>query len=262
MVTRKVISASKADGADESGLTALIWNQVLSYGTDAMITVALAGTVFFGASDARPARQRPALPAGHDGAVRGRRPGHRPGARPAAARPALDDGRHRDRPRRPRADHGRAPDRTARALPVRARLAGAVQGLRRGARRRRAAARPAGHDAHRGQRPAVDLRARRRRSCSAASVGVVIKIDRLVQPRPDRHRDRLRRLRVLRLPAAAAGRLRRRRAAATRRSRRGRARRRGCRRWPGSAVGPRAASTRTWSSRCRASRCCGCCPGC
>ncbi|MDT4938203.1 MAG: hypothetical protein QOG80_1874 [Pseudonocardiales bacterium] len=50
IVTRKVISASKADGAHESGLTALIWNQVLSYGTDAMITVALAGTVFFGAS--------------------------------------------------------------------------------------------------------------------------------------------------------------------------------------------------------------------
>ena len=50
LVTRKVISASKADGAHESGLTALIWNQVLSYGTDAMITVALAGTVFFGAS--------------------------------------------------------------------------------------------------------------------------------------------------------------------------------------------------------------------
>jgi MFS family permease len=49
-VTRKVVKASKADGADESGLTALIWNQVLSYGTDAMITVALAGTVFFGAS--------------------------------------------------------------------------------------------------------------------------------------------------------------------------------------------------------------------
>ncbi len=49
-VTRKVITASKADGADASGLTALIWNQVLSYGTDAMITVALAGTVFFGAS--------------------------------------------------------------------------------------------------------------------------------------------------------------------------------------------------------------------
>jgi MFS family permease len=49
-VTRKVITASKANGADESGLTHLIWNQVLSYGTDAMITVALAGTVFFGAS--------------------------------------------------------------------------------------------------------------------------------------------------------------------------------------------------------------------
>jgi hypothetical protein len=50
VVTRKVIEASKADGANESGLTQLIWNQVLSYGTDAMITVALAGTVFFGAS--------------------------------------------------------------------------------------------------------------------------------------------------------------------------------------------------------------------
>jgi MFS family permease len=50
LITRKVILASKADGAHESGLTALIWNQVLSYGSDAMITVALAGTVFFGAS--------------------------------------------------------------------------------------------------------------------------------------------------------------------------------------------------------------------
>ena len=50
VITRKVITASKARGAEESGLTALIWNQVLSYGTDAMITVALAGTVFFGAS--------------------------------------------------------------------------------------------------------------------------------------------------------------------------------------------------------------------
>ena len=50
LVTAKVIAASKANGAHESGLTALIWNQVLSYGTDAMITVALASTVFFGAS--------------------------------------------------------------------------------------------------------------------------------------------------------------------------------------------------------------------
>jgi hypothetical protein len=50
LLTTRVINASKADGAAESGLTALIWNQVLSYGTDAMVTVALAGTVFFGAS--------------------------------------------------------------------------------------------------------------------------------------------------------------------------------------------------------------------
>lgn len=49
LVTHKVISASQADGARESGLTALIWNQVMSYGSDAMVTVALAGTVFFSA---------------------------------------------------------------------------------------------------------------------------------------------------------------------------------------------------------------------
>jgi len=49
LVAHKVISASEADGAKESGLTALIWNQVMSYGADAMVTVALAGTVFFSA---------------------------------------------------------------------------------------------------------------------------------------------------------------------------------------------------------------------
>jgi hypothetical protein len=49
LVAHKVISASQADGARESGLTAMIWNQVMSYGADAMITVALAGTVFFSA---------------------------------------------------------------------------------------------------------------------------------------------------------------------------------------------------------------------
>ncbi len=49
LLAHKVISASEADGARESGLTALIWNQVMSYGSDAMVTVALAGTVFFSA---------------------------------------------------------------------------------------------------------------------------------------------------------------------------------------------------------------------
>jgi MFS family permease len=52
LVAHKVISASEADGARESGLTALIWNQVMSYGSDAMVTVALAGTVFFSAPSA------------------------------------------------------------------------------------------------------------------------------------------------------------------------------------------------------------------
>jgi Major Facilitator Superfamily len=50
LVAHKVITASEADGARESGLTAMIWNQVMSYGADAMVTVALAGTVFFSAS--------------------------------------------------------------------------------------------------------------------------------------------------------------------------------------------------------------------
>lgn len=50
LVASKLITVSAARGARASGLTALIWNQVLSFGADAMITVALAGTVFFGAS--------------------------------------------------------------------------------------------------------------------------------------------------------------------------------------------------------------------
>jgi MFS family permease len=50
IIKDRVISASEADGARESGLTALIWNQVMSLAADAMITVALAGTVFFAAS--------------------------------------------------------------------------------------------------------------------------------------------------------------------------------------------------------------------
>lgn len=46
----RVRSASEADGARESGLTALLWNQVMSLAADAMITVALAGTIFFAAT--------------------------------------------------------------------------------------------------------------------------------------------------------------------------------------------------------------------
>ena len=45
-----VVSASRSGGASETGLTRLIWNQVLSFGSDAMVTVALAGTVFFAAA--------------------------------------------------------------------------------------------------------------------------------------------------------------------------------------------------------------------
>ncbi|MEN3357553.1 MAG: hypothetical protein V7637_1535 [Mycobacteriales bacterium] len=47
---RRVGEASRADGAKESGLTALIWTHTLHYAADAMVTVALAGTVFFSAA--------------------------------------------------------------------------------------------------------------------------------------------------------------------------------------------------------------------
>ncbi len=50
LLAHKVILASQADGARESGLTSMIWNQVMSYASDAMVTVALAGTVFFSAA--------------------------------------------------------------------------------------------------------------------------------------------------------------------------------------------------------------------
>ncbi len=50
VVKDRVRSASEADGASEYGLTALLWNQVLSLAADAMITVALAGTIFFAAT--------------------------------------------------------------------------------------------------------------------------------------------------------------------------------------------------------------------
>jgi MFS family permease len=45
-----IASTSRAGGASESGLTRLIWAQVLSFAGDAMITVALAGTAFFSAA--------------------------------------------------------------------------------------------------------------------------------------------------------------------------------------------------------------------
>lgn len=43
-------ATSRSGGAAESGLTRLIWAQVISFAGDAMITVALAGTAFFGAA--------------------------------------------------------------------------------------------------------------------------------------------------------------------------------------------------------------------
>jgi hypothetical protein len=47
---RRVQAASRADGADESGLTHLLWVNALHMAGDAMIAVSLAGTLFFAAS--------------------------------------------------------------------------------------------------------------------------------------------------------------------------------------------------------------------
>lgn len=46
-VVARVKRAATADGADESGLAALLWTHALSSAGDALVTVALAGTVFF-----------------------------------------------------------------------------------------------------------------------------------------------------------------------------------------------------------------------
>jgi hypothetical protein len=48
--TRRINEASRADGADESGLTRLIWTHAAHYTADAMIAVCLAGTIFFSAA--------------------------------------------------------------------------------------------------------------------------------------------------------------------------------------------------------------------
>lgn len=47
---RRIGAASRADGADESGLARLIWAHAAHYTADAMIAVCLAGTVFFSAA--------------------------------------------------------------------------------------------------------------------------------------------------------------------------------------------------------------------
>jgi hypothetical protein len=49
-LTGHIAAVSRAGGAAESGLTRLIWAQVLSFAGDATITVALAGTAFFSAA--------------------------------------------------------------------------------------------------------------------------------------------------------------------------------------------------------------------
>jgi len=47
---RRIGAASRADGAQQSGLTALVWTHTVNYAADAMIAVSLAGTIFFSAA--------------------------------------------------------------------------------------------------------------------------------------------------------------------------------------------------------------------
>jgi hypothetical protein len=47
---RRIGAASRSEGAKESGLTSLIWTHTWHYAADAMVSVALAGTVFFSAA--------------------------------------------------------------------------------------------------------------------------------------------------------------------------------------------------------------------
>jgi len=47
---RRIGAASRADGAQESGLTGLVWTHTVNYAADAMIAVSLAGTIFFSAA--------------------------------------------------------------------------------------------------------------------------------------------------------------------------------------------------------------------
>jgi hypothetical protein len=107
--------------------------------------------------DRRPARQRGALPARHDGPVRGARPGPRPAAGPAAARPAVGAGRQLVRPGGAGAVHGRALRRPA-ALPGGPGRAGAVEGAQRAAGGRRPPRPAPGADADLCQCPALRLR--------------------------------------------------------------------------------------------------------
>ena len=99
---RRVRTASRADGAGESGLTQLLWVNALHMAGDAMIAVSLAGTLFFAAAtDAQRGNVAlylrspwPRSPSG--------RPRDRPGAGPAAARPPVGARGQPRRPRRPR----------------------------------------------------------------------------------------------------------------------------------------------------------------
>jgi len=47
---RRINAASRADGADESGLTGLIWTHALNCAGDTLIAISLAGTLFFAAA--------------------------------------------------------------------------------------------------------------------------------------------------------------------------------------------------------------------
>ena len=88
---RRVRRVTHAQGAGESGLGRLIELHGVNTAGDAMIAVALANTLFFSVPTGEARGPGRALPADHDGAVRGDGAGHRAAARPVPPRPALGD---------------------------------------------------------------------------------------------------------------------------------------------------------------------------
>ena len=185
----------------------MIWNQVMSYGADAMVTVALAGAVGFSAST-NAERGNVLLyllmtmaPFAVVATIIG------PALERVKTRPALGDGRRRNGRATPgHGDGDELRQGPVRAVPGRAGLAGAVQGLcgDRGCHRAEAGAErpyPGG-----GERPVVAVRPGRgdrgRRLGGRGHQG-----HRVLSVRAVDHRRGLRRHRVLLLPAAEDRRL-------------------------------------------------------
>ena len=168
---RQAQRAAQAQGAEQSGLTRLIYLHASNAAGDAAVAISLATTVFFAGADQRGARPGGAVPRPDDAPVRDRGAADRPVPRQVQPRPALGDRRDLRDPRVPLLGaRGRGRRRLGAALSRSARRTRRVQGVRRDPRRRRPPTAADGLHAGEGQRPGLarghgrrgDLRADRR----------------------------------------------------------------------------------------------------